>query len=96
MCHVAGMSVGPIAWPAHGSPPDIATSSRLRVISPMGKWNVCVFGRHRSMNAERLTWFCYDALENLASVHPTLPFSVAVSQRLVDALGYLYPLHSLI
>jgi hypothetical protein len=50
-CHVAGMSIGPIVWPAHGSPPNIAASSRLRVISPTGKWNVCVTGRHRSMNA---------------------------------------------
>jgi hypothetical protein len=48
--HVAGMSIGPIAWPAHGSPPNIAASSRLRVISPTGEWNVCVSGRHRSMN----------------------------------------------
>jgi hypothetical protein len=37
---------------AHGSPPNIiAASSRLRVISPTGKWNVCVSCRHRSMNA---------------------------------------------
>jgi hypothetical protein len=49
--HVAGMSIGPIACPAHGSPPNIAMSSRLRVISPTGTWNVCVSGRHRSMNA---------------------------------------------
>jgi hypothetical protein len=50
-CHVAGMSIGPIAWPAHGSPPNIVVSSRLRVISPTGKWNVCVSGRHLPMNA---------------------------------------------
>jgi hypothetical protein len=41
----------PIASLAHGSPPNNATSSRMRVISPMGKWNVCVSGRHLSMNA---------------------------------------------
>jgi hypothetical protein len=35
-----------------------------------------------------------DALENLASVHPTLPFLVAVSQRLVWCLGLFIPLHS--
>jgi hypothetical protein len=50
-CHVAGMSIGPIASPAHDNPPNIAASSRLSVNSPMGKWNVCVSGLHRSMNA---------------------------------------------
>jgi hypothetical protein len=50
-CHVAGMSIDPIASPAHDSPPNIAASSRLRVISPTGMWNVCVSGHHRSMNA---------------------------------------------
>jgi hypothetical protein len=50
-CHVAGLSIGPIAWPTHGSPPNIAASSKLRVISPTGKWNMCVSGRHQSMNA---------------------------------------------
>jgi hypothetical protein len=49
-CHVVGMSIGPITWPAHDSPPNIAASSRLRVISPTGKWNVCVSGHHPSMN----------------------------------------------
>jgi hypothetical protein len=44
------MSIDPIASPAHGSPPNIATSSRLSVISLTGKWNVCVSGRHRSNN----------------------------------------------
>jgi hypothetical protein len=39
------------ASPAHGNPSNIAASSRLSVISPTGKWNVCVSGRHRSMNA---------------------------------------------
>jgi hypothetical protein len=32
-----------------------------------------------------------DALENLASVHPTLPFSVVVSQQLVWCLGLFIP-----
>jgi hypothetical protein len=50
-CHVAGMSIDTIASPAHDSPLNIATSSRLRVISPTGRWNVCVSGRHWSMNA---------------------------------------------
>jgi hypothetical protein len=50
-CHVAGMSIDPIACLAHGNPPNIAASSRLRVISPTGKWNVCISGHHRSMNA---------------------------------------------
>jgi hypothetical protein len=50
-CHIAGMSIGPIACPAHDSPPNIAASSRLKVILPTGKWNVCVSGHHRSMNA---------------------------------------------
>jgi hypothetical protein len=45
----AGMD-RPIASPAHGSPPNIAASSRLRVISPTRKWNVYVSGRHLSMN----------------------------------------------
>jgi hypothetical protein len=30
-----------------------------------------------------VTWEGHDALENLASVHPTLPFSIAISQQLV-------------
>jgi hypothetical protein len=51
VCYVAGMSIGTIASPAHSSPPNIATSYRLIVISPTGKWNVCVSGRHRYMNA---------------------------------------------
>jgi hypothetical protein len=33
----------PHASPAHGSPPNIAASSRLSVISPTGKWNVCLW-----------------------------------------------------
>jgi hypothetical protein len=32
-----------------------------------------------------------DALENLASVHPTLTFSVVVSQRLFGCLGLFIP-----
>jgi hypothetical protein len=32
-----------------------------------------------------------DALEELASVHPTLPFSVAVNQRLYGCLGLFIP-----
>jgi hypothetical protein len=51
VCHVAGMSIGPISCPAHDNPPNVAASSTLRVISPTGKWNVCVSGHHRSMNA---------------------------------------------
>jgi hypothetical protein len=35
-----------------------------------------------------------DALENIASDHPTVLFSVAVSQRLVWCLGLFIPLHS--
>jgi hypothetical protein len=49
-CHVVGMSIGPIACPAHGNPPNIAASSRLRFISPPRKCYVCVSGRHRSTN----------------------------------------------
>jgi hypothetical protein len=45
------MKIDPIVGPAHDSPPNITASSRLRVISPTGRWNMCVCGRHRSMNA---------------------------------------------
>jgi hypothetical protein len=42
-------------------PNNIETSSRLTVISPMGKWNECVSGRHQSRNAaisEESYWKC--------------------------------------
>jgi hypothetical protein len=43
-----------VSLPRHGDvdgPHNIEASSRLRVISPTGRWNVCVSGRHWSMNA---------------------------------------------
>jgi hypothetical protein len=41
-----------------------------------------------------VTWRAPDELtprKSIASVHPMLPFSVAVNQQLFDALGYYTP-----
>jgi hypothetical protein len=62
------MLIAPIARLAHTRPNNIATSCRLTVISPMGKWNECVSGRHRPKNAaikEESYWnrvMCYTAV----------------------------------
>jgi hypothetical protein len=37
-----------IVRPAHKRPNNITTSCRLTIISPTGKWNVCISGRHQS------------------------------------------------
>jgi hypothetical protein len=49
--HVLGMFAVPVAQPTHGNPSKRATSSKVIVISPKGKWNVCISGRHQSSTA---------------------------------------------
>jgi len=51
--HESPTSSAPTARPAHGKPRSIATSWRVGVISPTGRWNVCVSGRQRSRSAAR-------------------------------------------
>jgi hypothetical protein len=69
---------------AESSAPDDPTHRRCIASEQLcqristGKWR----GRGTRWN---------DALENLASVHPTLPFSAAFSQRLVWCLGLFIP-----
>jgi hypothetical protein len=48
---VLGTSIATIATTPNGRLNNIATSSRLTVISPTGKRNECVSSRHRSRNA---------------------------------------------
>jgi hypothetical protein len=43
------MLIGPITSPANDSPPNIATSFRRHLTD--GGVDVCVSGRHQSMNA---------------------------------------------
>ena len=81
--------------PSVGSPKMTSTSSRVIDISPCGRWNVWVYGRHRSTRADIRQWSISleGALNNPSSPTNLIMLITQLSCIIMFAISLARPWH---